>query len=302
MKNIEATIRSQLQNKAKNLGNVFMEILQYYAIERFLYRLSVSKYSALFILKGALMFQVFQVQDRRTTLDIDFMAYYENEISNLVKIIKDICKINIKQEDGLTFDVDSVTGIRIKEGAEYEGVRIKFKGYLGKSMIPMQLDIAFGDVIFPKPKRIEYPTILGFPEPRLKGYPFETIVAEKFESMIKLGSINSRMKDFYDIWLTSRRFDFDGVQLTKALKKIFANRDTGFPKTKKLFNEEFYNDKSDRQVMWKSFLLKNNIVSAPEKLSIVINEMERFLVKPVQAILKGKKFNYFWNKSGQWKL
>lgn len=301
MKNTEATVRSQLQNRAKNAGRIFMEVLQYYTIERFLYRLSISQYSNLFILKGALMFQVLQVQDRRTTLDIDFLAYFKNEVESLEKVIKGICRINIKKEDGLIFDADSVVGERIKEGAEYEGVRIKFKGFLGKSRIPMQIDIGFGDVISPKPQVIEYPTILDFPKPKLKGYSLESIVAEKFESMIKLGAINSRMKDFYDIWIISRQFDFKGERLRKALKRTFIQRNSELPKSSKLFAEEFYNEESDRQVMWKSFLTKNQINSAPEKLALVVKKINDFLTSPVKSILNNKEFDYHWNSPGPWK-
>lgn len=302
MKNIETSIRPQLQNKAKNTGRIFMEVLQYYAIERFLYRLSISKYSDFFILKGALIFQALQIKERRTTLDIDFLAYFENEIKKSEKIIKDICMVNVNKDDGLVFDADSVIGERIKEGAEYEGIRIKFKGFLGKSRIPMQIDIGFGDIISPRAETIEYPAILDFPKSKLKGYSLESIIAEKFESMVKLGAINSRMKDFYDIWMLSRQFDFKGEKLTRALKRTFTHRGTKFPKTQKLFTEEFYNDTSDRQIMWKSFLSKNNIDSAPEKLSIIVNGIEKFLTKPVKAILSDKKLSYFWSASGTWEI
>jgi len=298
-KSIEISIRSQLQSRAKSTGLAFMEVLQYYAIERFLYRLSISKYSDSFILKGALMFQVLQSQDRRTTLDIDLLAYLKNEVENLEKIIKDICKIDIKQEDGLIFD--SVIGEKIKEGAAYEGVRIKFKGFLGKSRIPMQIDIGFGDIISPKPQNIEYPTMLDFPKPKLKGYSIESIIAEKFESMVKLGAINSRMKDFYDIWIISRQFNFEGERLKEALKKTFTHRKTELPNSSKLFSEEFYDEKSNKQIMWKSFLRKNDINSTPEKLNIVIYKIENFLSPLVKAILNNKEFNSSWDISGLWK-
>lgn len=294
-------IRFQLQNKAKDTKRTFMEILQYYAMERFLYRLSISKYSDLFILKGALIFQVFKIQNRRTTLDIDFLAYFENEIKNLEKIIKEICRIDI-QDDGLIFDPDSVIGTKIKEGAEYEGVRIKFKGFLGKSKISMQIDIGFGDVISPKPQPINYPTILNFPNPKLKGYSLESIIAEKFESMVKIGAINSRMKDFYDIWLISRQFDFKGEILKKALKQTFTHRKTELPKTSKLFTEEFYDEGSDKQTMWKSFLTKNQINSAPEKLVSTVKTISDFLTKPVQAINNNQEFNYIWNTGKAWRI
>ena len=123
--------------------------------------------------------------------------------------------------DGLMFDPKTVKGQKIKEGAEYEGVRVKFRGFLERIRISMQIDVAFGDVIYPKPKIINYPVILDFPKPLLRGYPVESVVSEKFEAMVKLGLLNSRMKDFYDIWLMLRQFDFDGSKLTEALKRTF---------------------------------------------------------------------------------
>jgi predicted nucleotidyltransferase component of viral defense system len=299
IKNIQASIRARLQNKARETSRPFSEILQYYGMERFLYRVSRSKHADRFILKGALMFTVWQLPERRTTLDIDFAAYYDNRIEAVEKMIKDICRISMSQ-DGLIFDPQTVKGSRIKEEADYEGVRIKFTGFLERSRIPMQIDVAFGDIIYPKSRVIDYPVILDFPKPHLKGYPIESVISEKFETMIKLGLLNSRMKDFYDIWLMMRRFDFDGLKLSEALKRTFTHRKTILPKDRPLFSEEIYDDKSDRQMLWKAFLRKGNIKHAPEKLSITAREIEDFLVKPLDAIKKKQKFTKTWKTSGPW--
>ncbi|MEW6609052.1 MAG: nucleotidyl transferase AbiEii/AbiGii toxin family protein [bacterium] len=179
IKNLQASIRAQLQNKAKETDCSFSEILQYYGMERFLYRFSCSKYADKFILKGALMFTVWQIPERRTTLDIDFLAYYDNRVASIEKVIRDVCEIKV-EPDGLVFDSGTVKGQMIKEVADYEGVRVKFIGFLERSRIPMQIDIGFGDVIYPNPKIIDYPVILNFPKPHLKGYPVESMVSEKF--------------------------------------------------------------------------------------------------------------------------
>ena len=255
VKNIQASVRAQLQNKAKEANRPFAEVLQYYGMERFLYRFSRSKYVDKFILKGALMFTVWQVPQRRTTLDIDFSARYDNQIATIEKVIRDVCKVSVTS-DGLVFDSQTVKGQKIKEDADYEGVRVKFRGFLERSRIPMQIDIAFGDVIYPKPKTINYPVILDFPKPHLKGYPLESVVSEKFEAMVKLGLLNSRMKDFCDIWLMMHQFSFDGLKLVKALKGTFGHRKTPLPEYKPLFAEEIYDEKSDRQALWKAFLKK----------------------------------------------
>ncbi|NQT29965.1 MAG: nucleotidyl transferase AbiEii/AbiGii toxin family protein, partial [Candidatus Saganbacteria bacterium] len=187
-------------------------------MERFLYRFSCSEYADKFILKGALMFTVWQMPERRTTLDVDFLACFDNQIASIEKVIKDVCRVSVVPDE-IIFDPETVKGQKIKEDADYEGVRVKFKGFLGRSRIVMQVDMGFGDIVYPKPEPINYPVILDFPRPHLKGYPVESMVSEKFEAMVKLGLLNSRMKDFYDIWLMMRQFNFDGLKLVEALKR-----------------------------------------------------------------------------------
>ncbi len=300
VKNIQASVRAQLQNKAKETNRPFAEVLQYYGMERLLYRFSRSKYVDKFILKGALMFTVWQVPQRRTTLDIDFSAHYDNQIATIEKVIRDVCKVSVTP-DGLVFDSQTVKGQKIKEDADYEGVRVKFRGFLERSRIPMQIDVAFGDVIYPKPKTINYPVILDFPKPHLKGYPLESVVSEKFEAMVKLGLLNSRMKDFCDIWLMMHQFSFDGLKLVKALKGTFGHRKTSLPEHKPLFAEEIYDEKSDRQALWKAFLKKGDIKYIPEKLSTTATEIEQFLIKPLDTIHKSQKFSKKWKSAGPWK-
>ena len=171
--NIHASIRDRLRNKAKETNCSFAEILQYYGIERFLYRFSHSKYADKFVLKGALLFTVWQIPERRTTLDIDFLARYDNQVASIEDVMKDVCNI-VVEPDGLVFDAKTVQGRRIKEDADYESVRVKFIGFLERSHIPMQIDAGFGDIVYPKTKVIDYPVILDFPKPHLKGYPPES--------------------------------------------------------------------------------------------------------------------------------
>ena len=300
IKNVQASIRARLQNKAKETNRPFSEVLQYYGMERFLYRFSRSQYADKFILKGALMFTVWRVPERRTTLDIDFLARFDNQIASIEKVIKAICKIPVVS-DGLAFDPETIKGQRIKEDADYEGVRVKFRGFLERSRIPMQVDVGFGDAIYPKPKVIDYPVILDLPKPHLKGYPAESVVSEKFEAMVKLGLLNSRMKDFYDIWLMMRQFDFSGLNLVEALKRTFEHRKTDLPEDQPLFAEEIYDEKSDRQTLWKAFLKKGDIKHAPEKLQATAREIEEFLTKPLDAINKEQGFNLEWKAPGPWK-
>ncbi len=299
IKNIEASVKAKLQNKAKETSRPFSEVLQYYGMERFLYRFSKSKYADKFVLKGALLFAVWQIPDRRTTLDIDFLARFDNEIAAIETVMKDACDVSV-DPDGLKFDAQTVKGMRIKEDADYEGVRVKFTGFLDRARIPMQIDVGFGDVVYPKTKVIDYPVILDFPKPHLNGYPQESVISEKFEAMIKLGLLNSRMKDFYDIWLMTRQFEFKGANIASAIKKTFNNRKTDIPPKKPLFADEIYDEKSDRQTLWNAFVKKGDIRHAPETLSATAKEIERFLIEPIMALNGNVAFDKTWTSPKGW--
>ena len=226
-------------------------------------------------------------------------ALQQSNISDR-KVVKEVCAVDVTP-DGLRFDPASVVGAKIKEDADYEGVRVKFTGFLGKSRIPMQIDFGFGDITYPLPKMISYPVILDFPAPRLKGYAPETVVSEKFEAMVQLGALNSRMKDFYDIWLLMRRFDFQGEVLAEALKRTFGQRRIDLPQGSKSLVDEIYDERSDRQTLWKAFLTKGGIKHAPDKLAVIAKEIDRFLVEPIGALNKKTKFNKKWKAPGPWK-
>lgn len=218
VKDVAASVRQRLQNVAKKTNRPFQEVLEYFAMERFLYRLASSKHASRFVLKGALMFRVWNAPASRPTRDIDLLGRMDSKVTAVVPVFKDVCN-QLVEPDGLIFDTDSVVGQAIKEDADYAGVRVTFLATLQNSRIAMQIDIGFGDVLTPAAVVTEYPTILDLPAPRLNGYSQETVVAEKFEAMVKLGLVNSRMKDFYDIWLLSQQFDFDGSVLSNAIAR-----------------------------------------------------------------------------------
>ena len=296
-KNISASTRQRLFNMAHDANRSFNEILQYYAIERFLYRISQSMHADKFILKGALLFIAWGTSPFRPTRDIDLLGLTTNELDGIERIFRELCDQDI-ETDGLIFDKESVKSERITEDADYEGVRINLIGYLGKAKIPLQIDIGFEDVVTPAPIVLKYPTILPMPVPILRGYPPESVVAEKLQALVFLGSINSRMKDFYDLWMMAEHFEFDGEQLQKAIINTFKRRNSTLPKENPVgLGESFA---SDNQTQWQAFLLRMRIDKMSETFTDVIRLLRGFLMPILQASAIEKIFEGEWKPGGPW--
>jgi predicted nucleotidyltransferase component of viral defense system len=251
-KNLSESIRQRLKNVSLRKRRPFDEILRYYAIERFLYRLSVSPYARKFFLKGGLMFKVWDVMSHRPTMDIDFLARVSNTLENIHRIISEVATISY-EEDALQFETQHLILHKIQTGGVYSGIRASFSTQLFTTKIPLLIDIGFNDLIVPCPQKISYPTLLDLPAPILLGYTMETVIAEKLESIVKLGFINTRMKDFYDLITIINMFEIDQEKLTQAIKKVFSNRETPlqYPDA---FSPLFY-ENSEHQKRWKAFLL-----------------------------------------------
>jgi hypothetical protein len=298
VKDVAASVRQRLQNVAKKANRPFQEVLEYYAMERLLYRLASSKHASRFVLKGALMFRVWNAPASRPTRDIDLLGRMDSKVTAVVPVFKDVCN-QLVESDGLIFDTDSVVGQAIKEDADYAGVRVTFLATLQNSRIAMQIDIGFGDVLTPAAVATEYPTILDLPAPRLNGYSRETVVAEKFEAMVKLGLVNSRMKDFYDIWLLSQQFDFDGAVLSSAITRTFTHRKTQMLAAPTALTPAFGED-AQKQTQWRAFLRKTRLTDAPSALPDVIAVLAAFLHPMAQAIVNSQPFNQTWKSPGPW--
>lgn len=283
-RDIAASVRGRLQNRAKQTGRPLQELLQYFVMERFLYRLSKSEHGSRFVLKGALMFRVWNAAQSRATRDIDFLARADNDVESIAQMFKAVCEQEVIP-DGVHFHSSTFQGLAIKEDADYSGVRVTFKATIQNAQLPMQIDVGFGDVVNPAPTIIEYPAILDFEPARLAGYPAETVIAEKFEAMVKLGQLNSRMKDFHDILILSRQFEFDGPSLATAIQATFQNRGTAIRTDASLFSGELANDKS-KQLQWTAFIRKSRIEGVPPAFPEVVSELVRFLL-PVTQLIEG---------------
>ena len=278
---LTTSIKARLQNLAREQSRPFNDILQFYIIERFLYRLSRSPFAKRFVLKGALMLVALDVPSLRPTRDIDLLGHTGNDLPSIEDVFRQICVLHVEPNDGVQFDPDSVKAVPIIEKAKYQGVRVHLTAYLGKARIPLQIDIGFGDPLISTPQRIQYPALLpSLPSPELQGYPVENIIAEKVQTMVYLGEVNSRLKDFYDVWVLLQHFPVTGTSLQRALRQTFRSRGTRIPKSiPAAWTERFA---AQKQRDWQAFLKRNGL-EAPT-LSQVIDELRKRLWPQLQAI------------------
>jgi hypothetical protein len=298
VKNLSASVHARLQKEARSSKRPFQELLQYYAMERFLYRLSKTPHRARFVLKGALMLHVWKAPLARATKDIDLLGRLDNSLANLERVVCDVCVADV-EPDGMIFEPAMVKAERIKEDADYEGARVRFVGLLGKARAAMQIDVGFGDVITPDALTITYPALLDFPAPNLAGYPRETVVAEKFQAMVYLRTMNSRIKDFYDVWLLASQFAFDGALLAEAIAATFANRETVIDVAPIAFAPDF-TEQASTLAQWNAFRGRLPNTEAPARLSEVVSFLAEFLLPITRACADSKRFEQRWSPGGPW--
>ncbi len=280
-RNISASVRDRLLNKARAEKLDYNLLLTRYALERMLYRLSISKQRDQFLLKGALLFDLWFDVPHRPTHDADFLGFGSAEIPHIEEIFRDICRIEV--EDGIAFQPDTVKAAEIRKEANYAGVRVTLQGMLDSARCPVQIDIGFGDAVVPGPDEVHYPVILGeMPEPHLHVYPRYTVVAEKLEALTSLGMLNSRMKDYFDLWILAKHSDFDGLILSRAVAATFERRRTAVPTGVPIgLSDEFVND-AQKGKQWQGFMRKNALDPMP--LATVVADLCDFLI-PVLAAL-----------------
>jgi len=297
-KNIVASIHQRLLNASRQTGRRFNDLVLYYAVERFLYRLSQSAYRDRVILKGGLMLNVWQTPVTRVTRDIDLLGRLSNDPQAIADVVRDICAVHV-EDDGIVFDPDSVWTNPIAEDADYEGVRAQFRGHFGKMPLAMQIDFGFSDVITPAPTEIIYPSLLDHPPARLLAYNRETAVAEKFEAMVKLGELNSRMRDFFDVWALSQGFAFEEQLLADAIRSTFARRGTELESAPACFGETFVATPA-KIAQWKGFLKTAQVSDAPAELSDAIDRIRQFIIPVIETIASGHESNRQWQPGGPW--
>jgi predicted nucleotidyltransferase component of viral defense system len=291
--NIGASVRARLLARSRAEGADYQILLTRYALERLLYRLSVTDYNRHFILKGALLFVTWLKDPFRPTRDLDLLGYGSNSPEALANTFKAICQAQVP-DDGVIFDSAGLSAAPIREDMNYGGVRIRTHATIDGARVPIQIDIGFGDVITPAAVEINYPALLDSPAPRIRAYPAETVIAEKFEAMVSLGIANSRLKDFYDLWFISRSFTFDHITLSGAIQRTFERRETPLPRTLPTgLTEEYAAQWNPR---WKAFLKRERMQAAPDTLAAVIADLAAFLFPLINTAVAASS----WPPGGPW--
>ena len=218
----------------------------------------------------------------------------------MVVTIKTIGQTPAPVDDGLEFLPETVSGEPIIAGADYEGVRVSVIARLGSARIPFHVDIGFGDLIYPAATSVQLPALLDFPPPVLQGYSRESVIAEKYQAMVHHGEINSRLKDFYDVWLLATRFEFDGATLARAIRATFEQRQTEFVPAPTALSKEFAAE-ATRQRQWTSFLTRSQITDAPANLIDVVETLQSFLRPVTLALIASQDFRERWLRGGPWR-
>ena len=219
----------------------------------------------------------------------------------LESLFEFVCNQSV-EDDGITFDSKTIRSEPIKEGQTYEGIRIHIECSLGQARINLQIDVSHGDAVIPKPIELAFPTILQFPEPHLFAYQKETVIAEKFQTMVVLGIANSRMKDFFDLWYLSKNFEFDGAILCQSISATFRLRKTPIPTQIPISLTADFGDDPTKIKQWKAFVSKSKLDVEAECLNEICNTLQKFLMPLVVSISNQIKLNQNWVQPGIWKV
>lgn len=294
--NIAASVRARLLNIARSRGEEYEQLLTRFCMERFLYRLSRSGHAGRFLLKGAMLFVVWEGQIRRPTRDLDLLGFGKLTEETLQAIITEACAVACP-EDGVKFAASTIKVAPIREEQVYSGLRVTFEAHLGSARARCQVDVGVGDAVTPEPVEQEFPTLLDLPRPRLRMYPRETVVAEKLEAMVQLGVANSRMKDFFDLWHMACTFAFDGAVLVTAVRGTFDRRGTALPTDAPVaLTAEFITDRR-KLTQWTAFL---RAAKATEPVwKTLIKSLQPFLLPLVDSARQSKSPGN-WPPGGPW--
>jgi len=278
------SVHARLLNRARSTGEDFNLLLTRYSLERFLYRISISEYKGQFLLKGALLFDLWFDSPHRPTRDMDLLGFGSNDVATMAASMQAIC--SIESDDGLIFLGDSLKAYEIREDAKYGGIRIELLGMLGNARCPVQIDIGFGDAVTPEAIEVLFPTILkDNPAPVLRAYPKETVIAEKLDAIVSLGMANSRMKDYFDLYILFRETKLDTQIVSTAIMRTFKRRGTAIPGELPIGLSGEFAENAQKILQWRAFLQKNGI-KAPtlaEVVEVISRNVEPILLKALAS-------------------
>lgn len=296
-RNTAASVRARLLTRARETRQDFNLVLTRYALERLLYRLSVSPHADQFLLKGALLFDLWFDIPHRPTRDADFLGFGSASLPHLESVLKDVCALDT--DDGVTFQSETVKAVEIRKEANYVGVRITLLGLIDGARCSIQVDIGFGDAVTPGPEDVRYPVMLPeFKAPKLRVYPRYTVVAEKLEVLASLGIANSRMKDYFDLWILSRHTEFDGDTLRRAIRATFDRRKTILPPDIPFGLTDGFAQDIQKQTQWQAFLGKNRLEAL--HLEDVVASLRDFLRPVIAAASTDTEYPHHWPAGGPW--
>ena len=298
MKNPAASVHARLAQRRTKTGEDYNVLLVRFTLERLLYRLSISRHREQFVLKGAMLFALWEPEMHRATRDLDLLGFGQSTPERLADIFRELCNLEV-EADGVDFDPRSVRCEDIRAQDEYAGIRVKLRATVGKAVVPLQVDVGFGDALPVAPEEITFPVMLGMAAPKLRAYSRETVVAEKLEAIVKLGMLNSRFKDYFDLHYLAQKFPFDGALLVKSIAGTFARRGTVFPEGLPAGLTPMFGTDPAKIRGWQAFWRKTGPKAAAPTLEAVIQLLIEFLEPPLDAAAKEKPLNATW-KSNRW--
>ncbi|MGH6910358.1 MAG: nucleotidyl transferase AbiEii/AbiGii toxin family protein, partial [Phenylobacterium sp.] len=295
-KDMAASARARLTAQARARKEDVQLLMTRFAIERLLWRLSVSPYRQLFVLKGAMLFSLWTPTPYRATGDLDLLGFGDNDPEQVAGLFREV--MAIAADDGVVFKPDTIAATGARPEDEYSGVRLDFQAELAGARLPIHVDIGFGDAVTPGARDIDYPSLLDLPQPKLRAYPVETVVAEKFQAMTALGMINTRLKDFFDLWAIANTFAFEGSVLAQAIAATFARRETPLPTEPPAALSSAFADA--RQGQWSAFLKRTEISLAPDPFPAVQAQIAALVMPPTLTVAKGEAYERAWPPGGPW--
>ncbi|MBC8024632.1 MAG: nucleotidyl transferase AbiEii/AbiGii toxin family protein [Steroidobacteraceae bacterium] len=296
-KNVTASVLAKLRNTSKSSGTPFQQVLQLYAMERFLYRISKSRHAQSVILKGALLLKTIGIPSARPTVDIDMLRKDKADEATLVALVKDCATLEV-EADGLVFTADSVVAEEITKDSEYKGTRVLMHARMDNVRLKIQIDFGAGDVMVPGPRMIEYPVFLGGDTIPLLAYPIESSIAEKLQAMVALGDANSRIKDFYDVWICSNHLDFNANALLKAIEATFKNRETPIPADDvEAFTKAFV---EGHRVQWNAFVRRIGETELVDAFGRIVDDLKIFAMPALNSLANSERLSKHWKAGRGW--